>query len=757
MRKWILPILGLGFLLFLGGCDLPVPTCSSADMVAPVLQYPANWSLVDPPPPTLSWQNPGSCNPERYQIRLSTGPFFTDALGGGVSGSTTSWTPTVPLEPATEYAWAVNPVVGSTLGPSAGFFYFFTGPMCHPSVFVAPTLLEPANNAVIMDNNPTLIWDYPDDCLPAGYVVHLSTDPTFADTSLHGGTGRPSTRWMAGSPLRDCTRYYWRIAPITGTTVGPFSETFTFRVEISACPAEEETMNMIRGKVFHDTCSVPDAGPLPDPLPLGCRADAAIGDGVWQPFDPGIEGVVVRLGSGACPAVDRGAVVTDANGDFFFFAEPGHYCVSVDSLDVRNDEILVPGSWTSPADSAGAQVASWEVDVSAGETVYGVYFGWDYQFLPPWNYGSISGVVWHDLCAHNPADPAPPVLPSGCVVNPWGVVRADGVRQDGEPGIPGVSVSLGYGPCPSSGLAEAITDADGVYTFPPLPPGDYCISVGVGEWGSNHDILMPGDWTMVPGGHEGWSFRAITLVAGDHLTGLDFGWDYDNLPRSLPPYFKLNTDAFCRLGPDKVFDPITALRKDWMAWIESMNLDRSWFYVRLPGGKGFAELDPLQATPTPAANDIFCWIAASTGSVLGDLNQVPVRASPPTPTPAPDSSGPTFSDLTASPNPVYYPSQCKATTLRVSVKIEDPSGVSGATLFYRYVTSTYTGSWHSRPMSLSGGAYLATVEVGSEAGGEIKKPANGRVEYYVVAVDGKGNQSRTQTRSVVLQYCLNLK
>ncbi len=750
MRKWIFITLGLGGLLLLASCDLPVPTCSSSEMVAPVLQSPAMWSLVDPPPPVLSWQNPGSCNPERYRIRLSTGPYFTDELGAEVSGTTTSWTPTMPLEPATEYAWAVSPLVGSTAGSIAGFSYFFTGPMCYPSTFVAPVLLEPADGAVIMDNSPTLIWDYPDDCLPAGYAVHLSTDPSFSDTSLHGGTGNPSTRWGAGRPLADCTRYYWRVAPMTGTTMGPFSETFTFRVEISACPAEETTTGMIRGKVFHDTCGVPEWGPLPDPMPLGCREDDAVGDGIWQPFDPGIANVVVRLGSGSCPSIDRGAVLTDANGDFFFFfAEPGHYCVSVDSLDSGNDEMLIPGGWTAPADSAGAQVASWEVDVPPGETVYGVNFGWDYQFLPPWEYSSLSGVVWHDLCAHNPADPAPAVLPSGCILNPWGIVHADGVRQGGEPGIPGVTVSLGYGPCPSAGLAEAVTDANGAYMFPPLPAGEYCLGVGVGEWGSNYDILMPGSWTLMPSGHEGWSYRAITLAAGEHLTGLDFGWDYDNLPLPIPPHFKLDRDAFCRRGPDKAFDATTALKKGLTVLIEGMNLDRTWFYVRLPGGQALTEVDPLKM-PTPAGNDIFCWMAASNGFVIGDLNQIPVRPSPPTPTPVPDSSGPTLSELAASPDPVYYPSQCGSTNLRVSVKVEDPSGVLEVTLFYRYVAEK-TGSWHTHALSLAGDAYTATINVGEEAGREVK--GDGRVEYYIVAVNGKGNQSRTQTRSVTLRYC----
>gem|GEM_PF-1201303 len=753
MRKWIVIALAFWGLLVLGGCYLPSPTCDPDEMVAPVLQSPAMWSLVDPPPPVLSWSNPGSCNPEKYRIRLTTGPFFTDDLGGEVSGATTSWTPSTPLQPAAEYAWAVNPLVGSTAGPVAGFSYFFTGPMCYPGTFVAPVLLQPANGAVVNEYSPTLIWDYPDDCLPAGYAVHLSTDPSFSDMSLSGGTGNPSTRWGPGHNLIDCTRYYWRVAPITGTTLGPFSETFTFRVETTACPPEgTSTTGMIRGKVFHDVCNVPASRPLPDPMPVGCREDAPLGDGVWQWFDPGLANVVVRLGSGPCPAVDRGAVLTDASGNFYFFAEAGHYCVSVDRLDSGNEAIFTSGQWTAPSVS-GEQVASWEVDVTAGGTVDNVHFGWDYSSWSGWEYGTISGVVWHDLCAFDPADPVPSVLPTGCVVTSAGVVHADGVRQEGEPGIPGVAVSLGRGPCPSAGLAEAVTDETGTYVMPPLPPGEYCVSVIVGEYGSNYDILMPGSWTLVPSGHEGSTFRAVTLASGENLTGQDFGWDYDHLPLSLPPYFKFDVSAFCRRGPDKAFDIMTALEKNQMVLIEGKTLDAAWFYVRLPAGRGLSALDPARV-PTPASNDLFCWVAANTGTASGDLTLIPVLASPPTPTPVPDRAGPSFSRIAASPDPVYYPAggQCGPVDLTVTAQVEDVSGIETVNLVYRYKNSQQTGAWHTRAMTIASGVYRVVIHVGEEAARELKA-GDGAVEYYLVATDKAGNQSRSSPSSVSLLYC----
>jgi hypothetical protein len=156
---------------------------------------------------------------------------FTDHLGGGTGNPSTSWGPGSPLQPGKEYEWAVQAINGTTLGPVAGFDYFFTGPMCATAALAASTPLQPANGAIINELDPSLIWQYPDACLPQGYRVDLSTDPSFADTSLSGGTGNPSTRWGPGSPLANCTVYYWKITPINDTTLGPASVVFSFTTQ----------------------------------------------------------------------------------------------------------------------------------------------------------------------------------------------------------------------------------------------------------------------------------------------------------------------------------------------------------------------------------------------------------------------------------------------------------------------------------------------------------------------------------------------
>jgi hypothetical protein len=242
MKYRIITILaGLILLLpMIAGCTPSggKPTCPTGSLMAPILTDPPMWSVVDSLSPSLHWLYPDdSCNPQGYAIHLKTGPFFADSLGGGTGNPSTSWSPGSPLLPGKEYSWGVQAINGTSLGPYGGNDYFFTGPMCETAALVAPVLLQPAYNSEITDLNPTLIWEYPNPCLPEGYRVDLSKDITFADTSLSGGTGNPSTRWGPGDPLEDCTVFFWKISPINGTTLGPVSEIFAFRTNTTgSCP-----------------------------------------------------------------------------------------------------------------------------------------------------------------------------------------------------------------------------------------------------------------------------------------------------------------------------------------------------------------------------------------------------------------------------------------------------------------------------------------------------------------------------------------
>jgi hypothetical protein len=147
---------------------------------------------------------------------------------------------------------------------------------------------------------------------------------------------------------------------------------------------------------------------------------------------------------------------------------------------------------------------------------------------------SIQGHVWHDLCAIGGAEGGGAITPSaGCVRTSDGGYQANGLFETDEPGIGGVSVQLGVGTCPASGLAATTTDTSGAYAFTGLAAGTYCVSV---------DALIPANASLLPGS---WTFPAlyakstiasytITLASDEQKTDVNFGWDYQFLPLPEP-------------------------------------------------------------------------------------------------------------------------------------------------------------------------------------------------------------------------------
>jgi hypothetical protein len=168
-----------------------------------------------------------------------------------------------------------------------------------------------------------------------------------------------------------------------------------------------------------------------------------------------------------------------------------------------------------------------------------------------------SGRVWHDICDGTTDESEPP---GGCVAAADGAIIADGLLEN-EPGIEGVRVNLGQGPCPATaGIITATTDAEGVFTFGNLKAEEYCISVDTGD-AQNEDILLPGRWTAPAG-----DIAAVSITAGDQDPSQEiiFGWDYDLLPVDLATCsnsFELLEDI--NVPDDTVFAPAEEFTKRW--------------------------------------------------------------------------------------------------------------------------------------------------------------------------------------------------
>ncbi len=204
--------------------------------------------------------------------------------------------------------------------------------------------------------------------------------------------------------------------------------------------------------------------------------------------DTGFGGISVTLYS------DTGAVIatttTAADGSYTFPNLPnGTYTVIV-------DESSLPPQYSQTEDWDELPGACTICDGSASVTINGgdesgIDFGYE-----PAGYGTIGDFVWQDN-------------------------NGDGYQQAGEPGLPNVTVNLyvDYGDGDGYVLvATTVTDADGLYSFGNLPPGNYSVEVDTA------DPDLPTDGYGNPMVTTTPTTVDVTLVSGQTYLDADFGF-----------------------------------------------------------------------------------------------------------------------------------------------------------------------------------------------------------------------------------------
>ncbi|MFP4031040.1 MAG: SdrD B-like domain-containing protein, partial [Desulfococcaceae bacterium] len=208
----------------------------------------------------------------------------------------------------------------------------------------------------------------------------------------------------------------------------------------------------------------------------------ANGDGVRNPGEPGIGGATLELIEagpdglfGTADDVSAGTATTAPDGTYLFPDLPlGFYRVSVSDADgVLDGYELVSG--TDP---------SAPVRLEAGE----IYLNADFGYRNPALF-SISDRFWLDA-------------------------NGDGVPDPDESGIPGVAVSLRD--ASGATAATALSDADGRFSFPGLPDGEYSLVV------TDTAGILPGLSTTTPAATAG---AATATVAGTDVFGENFGYN----------------------------------------------------------------------------------------------------------------------------------------------------------------------------------------------------------------------------------------
>ncbi|MFV1949305.1 MAG: choice-of-anchor Q domain-containing protein [Anaerolineales bacterium] len=337
-------------------------------------------------------------------------------------------------------------------------------------------------------------------CALAGPHDLTSIDPLLEPLGFHGGMS-PSHALAVGSPAIDSG------VPDLCTAI---DQNGTTRPQGAWCDrgAHENvySLGIVRGWTYIDSNNIRDP------------AEAAVSD------------VILELKEGPCPG---GAITASAvtNPDGFYEImeiDPGNYCLITSPLQQTFDPTF------------------YNLYFASGEVLDDINF----YHVPKVPDASASGLVWHDLCAVPYSPPSTP--PPGCVDLGGGNLAADGIYDLAEPGIGGLLVRIGTGPCPISLiLTEVPTNSNGEFNFAYLFGGSsYCIEIDALST-PNDTVLIPGGWTYPVRGAVPAQVEIFPAV-GEDLVDIKFGWDYQFLPSPLSPYSYIctvNRNAFLRTGP----------------------------------------------------------------------------------------------------------------------------------------------------------------------------------------------------------------
>jgi hypothetical protein len=227
------------------------------------------------------------------------------------------------------------------------------------------------------------------------------------------------------------------------------------------------------------------------------------GDGV---FTPGIDALV--------------STTTTSNGGYYSFTElpAGGYLAVITATNFTGAGVLVNYQNSGPtvtgnsdqdgrdhgyvagALGSGGYVASTVVTLTAGTEPNQVVGPGDANFTIDFGFYQLilGNAIWNDI-------------------------NNNGQQDAGEPGLPGVPVTL---TAPGGAIiATTTSDASGRYTFTQLTPGDYIVSIGAptgfvssASDGGDPDNNVNGDDNGIGNGGGEISSGVITLVAGAEIT-----------------------------------------------------------------------------------------------------------------------------------------------------------------------------------------------------------------------------------------------
>jgi hypothetical protein len=208
------------------------PACDAASLLPPDPVEPSG-TIADLDPTYIWDYSDLDCTPGGYSLQVAPNNTFTGlVVNMREANPIKAWSPGVPLNDCDRYYWRVAGIDGASDGPWSGATSFrvnaYGNCICLSSELQVPVPVWPGHYEIVPDVQPVLRWLYNGHCEVGGYAIHLSTEHDFSDTSLFGGTGSPSTRWMAGEDLQPATQYWWQVASGVGTDFSGFSSPRSF-------------------------------------------------------------------------------------------------------------------------------------------------------------------------------------------------------------------------------------------------------------------------------------------------------------------------------------------------------------------------------------------------------------------------------------------------------------------------------------------------------------------------------------------------
>jgi uncharacterized repeat protein (TIGR01451 family) len=271
--------------------------------------------------------------------------------------------------------------------------------------------------------------------------------------------------------------------------------TYTVRVDTTTLPASYVQTYDLTSPASDHQASVELSGSSRLDADFGYRNDASIGDCVWNdrnangvkdPGEPGIEGVLVYIDSNGNGGFDQGSerfAITDVNGYYLIDNLPAG------SYSVRVEISTLPQGATPTHDLDGVGSAH-----SASRTLVVSQDALDVDFGYRSN-ASVGDRVWNDA-------------------------NANGIQDPGETGIVGVRVYLdvnGDGLFDSATEPSAVTDSSGNYVISNIMPGTFSARVDTSTlppgYVQTFDLTGPLD-----------HLATFSISANQTRTDIDFGY-----------------------------------------------------------------------------------------------------------------------------------------------------------------------------------------------------------------------------------------